>query len=55
VRRDANDGLKKLEKGKTITEDELKKAGDDVQKLTDKFVGRCDERCQAKEKEIMEI
>jgi len=59
VRRDANEGLKKLEKAKDkdkkITEDELKKAGEDVQKLTDKFVGRCDERCQAKEKEIMEI
>ena len=55
VRRDANESLKKLEKAKSITEDELKKAGDDVQKLTDKFVGKCDERCQAKEKEIMEI
>jgi ribosome recycling factor len=55
VRRDANEGLKKLEKAKSLTEDELKKAGDDVQKLTDRFVGRCDERCQAKEKEIMEI
>ncbi|MCL1985265.1 MAG: ribosome recycling factor [Betaproteobacteria bacterium] len=55
VRRDANDNLKKLEKGKNITEDELKKAGDDVQKLTDKFVTKCDERCQAKEKEIMEL
>ena len=55
VRRDANDGLKELEKAKSITEDELKKAGDEVQKLTDKFVGKCDERCQAKEKEIMEI
>ena len=55
VRRDANEALKKLEKGKSITEDELKKSGDEVQKLTDKFVARCDERCQAKEKEIMEI
>jgi len=55
VRRDANDGLKKLEKAKSITEDELKKAGDEVQKLTDKFVGRCDERCQGKEKEIMDM
>jgi len=44
-----------LEKAKSLTEDELKKAGDDVQKLTDKFVAKCDERCQAKEKEIMEI
>jgi ribosome recycling factor len=55
VRRDANDRLKKLEKAKIITEDELKKLGDDVQKLTDRFVAVCDERCQAKEKEIMEI
>jgi ribosome recycling factor len=55
VRRDANDSLKKLEKAKSLTEDELKKAGDDVQKLTDKFVVKCDERCQAKEKDIMEI
>ena len=55
VRRDANDSLKKLEKAKNLTEDELKKAGDDVQKLTDQFVARCDERCQAKEKDIMEI
>ena len=55
VRRDANEHLKKLEKNKSITEDELKKAGDDVQKLTDRFSVRCEERCQAKEKEIMEI
>ena len=55
VRRDANESLKKLEKAKSITEDALKKAGEDVQKLTDKFVAKCDERCQAKEKEIMEI
>ena len=55
VRRDANEGLKKLEKAKSLAEDALKKAGDDVQKLTDRFVAKCDERCQAKEKEIMEM
>jgi ribosome recycling factor len=55
VRRDANESLKKLEKAKGIAEDELKKAGDEVQKRTDKFVARCDDRCQAKEKEIMEM
>ena len=55
VRRDANDQLKKLEKDKTISEDELKKANDDVQKLTDKYVADADKRCQAKEKEIMDI
>ena len=48
VRRDANDGLKKLEKDKEITEDELKKAVDDVQKLTDKFVGDVDKKCAGK-------
>lgn len=55
VRRDANDQLKKLEKDKAISEDELKKATDDVQKLTDRFVAKVDEKCQAKEKEIMDI
>ena len=55
VRRDANDSLKKLEKDKTITEDEQKKSEADVQKLTDKFVGEVDKKCAAKEKEIMDI
>ena len=47
VRRDANDQLKKLEKDKAISEDELKKATDDVQKLTDKYVAKVDEKCAA--------
>lgn len=55
IRRDANEGLKKLEKDKSITEDELKKATEDVQKLTDKFVAGVDKKCQVKEKEIMDI
>jgi len=55
VRRDANDSLKKLEKDKAISEDEQKKASEDVQKLTDKFVADADKKCAAKEKEIMEI
>ncbi len=55
VRRDANDQLKKLEKDKVISEDELKKATDDVQKLTDKYVAETDKKCQVKEKEIMDI
>ena len=55
VRRDANDQLKKPEKEKAISEDELKKATEDVQKLTDKFVAKVDEKCQAKEKEIMDL
>ncbi|MBQ4568116.1 MAG: ribosome recycling factor [Desulfovibrio sp.] len=55
VRRDANDSLKKLEKDKAITEDDLKRSVDDVQKLTDRFVAEVDKKCTAKEKEIMEI
>jgi len=55
VRRDSNEQLKKLEKDKLLTEDELKKATEDMQKLTDRFVKRCDEKTQDKEKEIMEI
>lgn len=55
VRRDANDSLKKAEKDKDITADELKRSTEEVQKLTDKYVGEIDARCAAKEKEIMEI
>lgn len=55
IRRDANDGLKKLEKNKELSEDDLRKAQDDVQKLTDKYVAKADDKAQAKEKEIMDI
>ena len=55
IRRDANDQLKKLEKDKVLSEDELKKAMEDVQKMTDKFVALVDSKCQTKEKEIMDI
>ena len=55
ARRDANETLKKAEKDKEITEDQLKKASDSVQKLTDKYAAEVDARCAAKEKEIMEI
>lgn len=55
VRRDANDQLKKMEKDKALSEDERKKAEEDVQKLTDKYVGEIDKITQAKEKEILEI
>ncbi|SDB28725.1 ribosome recycling factor [Desulfonatronum thiosulfatophilum] len=55
IRRDANDTLKKQEKNKEITEDELRKIQDDVQKLTDEYIAKADEVFAAKEKEIMEI
>jgi ribosome recycling factor len=55
VRREANESLKKLEKNKEISEDDLKRGEKDVQELTDGFVKRIDEALAAKEKEVMEI
>lgn len=55
IRRDANESLKKLEKDKTASEDEVKRAQDEVQKLTDGYVARADKVLAEKEKEIMEI
>ncbi len=40
---------------KTVTEDDCKRSQDEIQKLTDKFVAKCDEKYHAKEKEIMDI
>jgi ribosome recycling factor len=55
IRRDANDSLKKLEKDKEISEDDLKRAEDEVQKLTDKYTSEIDNLLEQKEKEIMEV
>lgn len=55
LRRDANDELKKQEKGGELTEDDLKKALDEVQKTTDKAIKDIDDLCAQKEKEIMEV
>ena len=54
-RRDANDALKKMEKDGELTEDELKKAQDEVQKITDKFIKEVEQTAIAKEKDIMEV
>ncbi|MDD4563973.1 MAG: ribosome recycling factor [Eubacteriales bacterium] len=54
-RRDANDSLKKLEKTGEITEDDLKKSIDEVQKMTDKSIKDIDLIIADKEKEIMEV
>ncbi|MEZ0574898.1 ribosome recycling factor [Halodesulfovibrio aestuarii] len=55
VRRDANEQMKKLEKGKDISEDDCRRGQDDVQKLTDSFVAKADVKGSEKEAEIMEI
>lgn len=55
TRRDAIDDFKKLQKNGEITEDDLKNAEKDIQKLTDKFIARIEEEVKAKEKEILAI
>lgn len=55
IRRDSNEKLKTLEKGKMITEDENKKGQEEIQKLTDKYIKEVDHVLEAKEKEIMEV
>lgn len=55
LRRDGNDAVKKLEKDKAVSEDESKKAQEDIQKLTDKYIKEADQIMNAKEKEIMEV
>jgi ribosome recycling factor len=55
IRRDGNDGLKKLEKDKEISEDDLKRGEKEIQELTDQYVKKVDETVAAKEKEVMEV
>lgn len=54
-RRNANDALKKMQKDGELTEDDLKAAQDEVQKITDKFIKQVDEMTDNKEKEILEV
>ncbi|HEY4319383.1 MAG TPA: ribosome recycling factor [Herbaspirillum sp.] len=55
IRRDANEGLKKLLKDKAVSEDDERRAQDDVQKLTDKFVAEIDKLVVDKEKEVLTV
>jgi ribosome recycling factor len=55
VRRDGMDTLKKLEKEKTINEDDHKRFSDEVQKLTDNYVAQVDKKLADKEKDIMTV
>jgi len=55
IRRDANDDLKKLEKGGEITEDELRGYSEDIQKLTDDYISKIDQITKEKEKEVLEV
>ncbi|WP_067729994.1 ribosome recycling factor [Oceanobacillus damuensis] len=55
IRRDTNDGLKKLEKNGDITEDDLRGFQDEVQNSTNEHISKIDELAKNKEKEIMEV
>ena len=55
IRRDANEDLKKLEKDSDITEDDLKRGREEIQKLTDRYIENINKMLEAKEKEILEI
>lgn len=55
IRRDANESVKKLLKDKAISEDEDRRAHDEIQKMTDGEIRKIDEASKAKEKEILEI
>jgi len=55
VRRDANQQLKDALKDKTISEDEERRAQDDIQKLTDKYTAEVDKLLQAKEADLMSV
>ena len=55
VRRDSHNDMRDFEKEKLISEDDLKRGEDDLQKLTDRFIEDINGHGQAKEKEIMEV
>jgi len=55
IRRDGNENVKKLLKDKLISEDDDRRAHDEIQKLTDGYIQKLDQAAKAKEKEILEI
>lgn len=55
IRKDANDDVKKLEKDKAVTEDESKKAQDEVQKITDSYTSKIDALVKEKEAELLKV
>jgi ribosome recycling factor len=55
LRRDANNALKELLKAKTVSEDQERRAQEDIQKLTDRFIADVDKALAAKEADLMSI
>jgi ribosome recycling factor len=55
LRRDANEAVKKLVKDKIASEDDERRAQDDIQKLTDRMISEVDRLVAAKEQDIMAV
>ena len=55
IRRDANEGLKKIHKDKACSEDDERRAQEDIQKLTDRFVTEVEKLVVEKEKEVLTV
>ena len=55
IRRDGNEAIKALEKNKEISEDQMHDGQEQVQKLTDNYVGKVDGVLEKKEEEVMEV
>ena len=55
LRRDANEQAKKLQKDKLITEDDERRSGDEIQKLTDRHIAEIDQLVASKEQEILAV
>ena len=55
VRKEANNKIKRLEHDKEISEDEMKRALDQIQKYTDEFIAKVDESLKAKEADILKV
>ena len=55
LRRDANDGVKKLLKDKLVSEDDERRSQDDIQKFTDRFIVDIDKLVSSKEQDIMAV
>ena len=53
IRRDANSDFKELEKEKNISEDEQRRAEDEIQKLTDRYVAKIESTYQVKESDLL--
>lgn len=55
IRRDANDYFKKQQKADEISEDDLAEAEEDIQKLTDKMIGKIDKAIEEKSKDLLTV